>query len=67
MGISESNQLLKQSVMERLAKIEIKTLVVWAIRRSLGAFKISASIEFEEGGRNIEVSFQRFMKLIGIR
>lgn len=37
--------------MERAVNVEIKTLVVWAIRRSLEAFEISGLIKFRGGKR----------------
>lgn len=46
--------------------MEIKTLLVWTISRSLEA-KISGLIEFGGGEKCVEAAFQRFLKLIGNR
>lgn len=58
MRISETDRLLKRSVMERSVKVEIKT-VLWEIRRSLETLKISGLTEFVEGKTYVEAGFQR--------
>lgn len=63
MRIAESDRMLNHNV-----KVDIKTLVVWAIKRaSLETYKISGFIEFSGGERCVEADFQRFLKLTGNR
>ena len=44
--------------MDRPVKVEIKTLVVWAIRRLLEAFETSGLIKFRGGERCIQQVFR---------
>lgn len=59
MRISEADRLLKYRVlMEKALNVEIKTLVVWAIRRSLEGFEISGLIKFRGGKRYVQLIFR---------
>lgn len=53
MRIAEADRMLKHNM-----KVDIKTLVDWAIKRaSLKTFKISGFIEFSGGERCVEDDF----------
>lgn len=59
MRISGADRLLKYRVlMERVVKVEIKTLVVWAVRPSLEAFETSGLIKFRGGKRCVQLIFR---------